>query len=65
MAVTVAKFQGRLVEVVRVADRVAFSTERGWVLVTPDVGVPERKKQTFRWVPAATCFEWVRTFAFC
>lgn len=64
MTVTVAKMQGRLFEVVRTADTVAFSTERGWVLVTPDVGVPERKKQTFKWVPATTRFEWVRTFAF-
>ena len=64
MTVTVAKMQGRMYEIVRVAERVAFSEERGWICVTPDVGVPERKKQTFRWVPATTRFDWVRTFAF-
>ena len=64
MTVTVAKMQGRMYEVVWVADRVAFSEERGWVMVTPDVGVPDRKKQTFKWVPATTRFDWVRTFAF-
>ncbi len=64
MTVTVAKMQGRMYEVVRVADSVAFSEDRGWVLVTPDVGAPERKKQHFRWVPATTQFDWVRTFAF-
>ena len=64
MTVTVAKMQGRMYEVVRVADRVAFSEERGWVMVTPDVGAPDRKKQTFKWVPATTRFDWVRTFAF-
>lgn len=64
MSVTVAKMQGRLFEVVRTAREVAFSTERDWVLVTPDVGAPERKKQNFQWVPAATRFEWVRTFSF-
>ena len=64
MTVTVAKFQGRMFEVVRVAEHVAFSEDRGWVLVTPDVGVPERKKQIFRWVPASTRFAWVRTFTF-
>lgn len=64
MTVTVAKLRGQLVEVVRVADRVQFSEDRGWVLVTPDVGAPERKKMTFKWVPADTRFEWVREFAF-
>jgi len=64
MPVTIAKINGRIVEVVRIADTVAFSTERGWVCITPDVGQPERRKQTFQWVPATTRFEWVRTFGF-
>lgn len=64
MTVTVAKLDGRLVEVVRVAETVAFSPQRDWVLLTTDVGLPERKKQNFQWVPASTRFEWVRTFAF-
>ena len=64
MTVTVAKLSGRLVEVVRVAETVAFSPQRDWVLLTTDVGQPERKKQNFQWVPASTRFEWVRTFAF-
>ena len=64
MTVTVAKMQGRMYEVVRVAEHVSFSEERGWVMITPDVGVPDRRKQTFRWVPASTRFEWVRTFVF-
>ncbi len=64
MTVTVAKFKNQLFEVVKVADRVQFSEDRGWVLVTPDVGAPERKKMTFKWMPARTPFEWVRTFAF-
>lgn len=64
MTITVAKMRDRIVEVVRTADTVAFSTERGWVLITPDVGQPQRKKQIFQWVPATTRFEWVRTFGF-
>lgn len=64
MTVTVAKLDGRLVEVVRTARDVAFSPQRDWVLLTTDVGAPERKKQHFRWVPASTRFEWVRTFVF-
>lgn len=64
MTVTVARLEGRLVEVVRVADRVGFSTDRGWILITPDLEQPQRKKMTFRWVPATTRFDWVRTFSF-
>ena len=32
----VAKMNGRIVEVIRVADTVGFSTERGWVMVCMD-----------------------------
>ena len=64
MPVTIAKMNGRLVEVIRTADTVEFSTERGWILITPDVDQPQRKKQNFQWVPATTRFEWVRTFGF-
>jgi hypothetical protein len=54
----------RLVEVIRVADTVPFSSERGWVMVCFDFEKPERKKEQFKWVPASTRFDWVRTFAF-
>jgi len=64
MTVTVARMDGRLVQVVRVADTVAFSTERGWVMVCFDWEQAERKKSQFRWVPASTRFDWVRDFAF-
>ena len=64
MTITVARLNGRLVEVVKVSDRVAFSQDRGWVLITPDLEKPQRKKMTFQWVPASTKFEWVRNFDF-
>jgi hypothetical protein len=60
----VGKMNGKLVEVVRVADTVAFSKERGWVMVCFDFEQAERKKSQFRWVPASTRFEWVRDFSF-
>lgn len=60
----VAKMNGRVVQVMRVADRVAFSTERGWVMVCFDFEQPERRKSQFRWFPASTRFEWVREFTF-
>jgi hypothetical protein len=64
MTVTVARMNDRVVEVVRVVDTVSFSTERGWVMVCFDFEKAERKKSEFRWVPASTRFDWVRTFAF-
>ena len=59
-----AKFQDKIVEVVRVTETVGFSKDKGWVCITTDVGVPDRKKMTFKWVPASTRFEWVREFNF-
>ena len=64
MTVTVARMNDRVVEVVKVADNVAVSSERGWVMVCFDFEQSERKKSQFRWVPASTRFDWVRTFAF-
>ena len=64
MTVVVAKMQDRVVQVVRVADTVGFSQDRGWVMVCTDWEQPERKKRHFRWVPASTRFEWVREFNF-
>jgi len=60
----VAKMNDRVVEVVRTADTVAFSSERGWVMVCFDFEQAERKKSLFKWVPASTRFEWVREFSF-
>ena len=60
----VAKMNGRLVQVLKVAETVGFSSQRGWVMVCFDFEQPERKKQHFKWVPASTRFEWVRDFAF-
>ncbi len=64
MTVVVARLQNRLVQVVRVAEHVGFSQDRGWVMLCLDWEQPERKKQQFRWVPASTRFDWVREFAF-
>ena len=62
---TVAKMtDGKIVEVVRFAETVGFSTEKGWVMVCFDFGKIERKREYFRWVPATTRFEWVRKFCF-
>ena len=60
----VAKMNGRIIEVIRVAETDGFSPERGWVMVCIDFEQPNRKKQQFKWVPATTRFEWVREFNF-
>lgn len=61
---TVAKMNGRLVEIVKVADEVEFSNRRGWIMICLDFEESERKKSQFKWLPADTRFEWVRSFCF-
>jgi hypothetical protein len=62
---TVAKMiDGRVVEVVRVADTVAFSDAPGWIMICMDFEQVDRKKSQFKWVPAETRFDWVREFDF-
>ena len=55
---------GRVVEVVCVADTVGFSSERGWVMVCFDFEKVDRKREHFKWVPSTTRFDWVREFVF-
>jgi hypothetical protein len=63
--IKVAKMtDGRMVEVVKVADHVAFSDTAGWVMICMDFEKSDRKKSEFKWVPADTRFEWVREFCF-
>ena len=63
--ITVAKMtDGRVVEVVRVAETVGFSPEKGWVMVCMDFEKTFRKRTEFKWVPATTPFVWVREFVF-
>jgi hypothetical protein len=60
---TVAKMEdGRMVEIVRVAAKVAFSDTVGWVCVCFDFEKPMRKQEYVKWVPATTRFTWVREF---
>ena len=62
---TVAKMMdGRMVEVVKVADRVAFSDAPGWIMICFDFEKINRKREHFKWVPNTTRFDWVREFDF-
>ena len=63
--IKVAKMMdGSMVEVVRVADTVGFSSDRGWVMICMDFEKADRKREHFKWVPASTRFDWVREFVF-
>jgi hypothetical protein len=64
MMTTIAKMEDRIVEIVRVADTVGFSAERGWIMICTDFEKIERKKEHFKWIPASTRFTWVREFSF-
>ena len=59
---TVAKMNGKLVEIVKFADAVEFSNTRGWVMICIDWEQADRKKSEFKWLPATTRFDWVREF---
>jgi len=61
---TVAKMNGKLVEIVKVADTVKFSNTRGWVMICIDWEQADRKKTEFKWLPASTRFDWVKEFCF-
>ena len=60
----VAKMEdGRMVQIVKTADKVSFSADRGWICVCFDFEKPVRKQEQVKWVPASTRFTWVRPFA--
>mgnify|MGYP000010415315 CR=1 FL=1 len=62
MTYTVARMDGRWVQVVKFAREVAFSTERDWFMVCMDWEKANRKREQYKWVPASTRFETVREF---
>lgn len=64
--VTVAKMMdGRIVEIVKAAESVMFSSDRGWFMICFDFDRPERRRCDIKWVPASTWFVWVNEFSTC
>ena len=60
----VAKFNGKIVQIVRVAETVQFSEEKGWIFICFDFDKINRRREQFKWVKASeTKFEWIREFA--
>jgi hypothetical protein len=60
----VAKFNNKIVQIVRVQKQVGFSEEQDWIFVCFDFEKINRKREHFKWVPATTRFDWVREFSF-
>ena len=58
----VGKVEGKVYEIVRVADTVGFSKERGWVMLCGEPG--KMNSLAIKWVPISTQFEWVKVFSF-
>ena len=60
----VAKMKDKIVQIVRVADSVQLSKDKGWILICFDCDKINRRREQFKWVKASeTRFEWVREFA--
>jgi hypothetical protein len=60
----VAKYKDKIVQIVRVAETVQFSEEKGWIFICFDFDKINRRREQFKWVKASeTKFEWIREFA--
>lgn len=62
MMIVAKMADGRIVQIVKVADEVQFSKDKGWVLVCFDFDKVMRKREQVKWVPIATQFTWVKEF---
>ena len=59
----VAKFKDKVVQIVRVAESVQFSEDKGWIFICFDFDKIDRRREHFKWVKASeTKFEWVREY---
>ena len=59
----IAKFKGKIVQIVKVQESVMFSEEKGWIFICYDFDKINRRREQFKWVKASeTKFEWVREY---
>ena len=59
----VGKFNGKIVQIVKVQDTVMFSEDKGWIFICYDFDKINRRREQFKWVKASeTKFDWVREF---
>ena len=58
---------GKIVQILRIVDRVQFSNALGWVLIDPDLSARDMTGSlgaNIKWIPASTRFDWVRDISF-
>ena len=59
----VAKFEGKIVQIVKVQESVMFSEDKGWIFICYDFDKINRRREQFKWVKASdTYFDWVKEF---
>ena len=62
-----AKLDNKIVEIVKYAYDVRFSQDKGWLLIDPERGAPDMTgstRESIKWIPVSTRFEWVKSFKF-
>ena len=62
MSITVAKWNNRIVRLVKYQRNVLFSDNDGWLLLQYPLELPENKRRLL-WVPLSTRFEWIKEFS--
>lgn len=62
--ITIAKLpNNKIVEIVKVAETVGFSDDKGWLLIASEPG--KKNSLAVRWVKASDAyFTWVKEFTF-
>jgi hypothetical protein len=59
----IAKFNGKIVQIVKIVDTVMFSEDKGWVMICFDFDKQNRRREQFKWVKASEArFEWIKEF---
>lgn len=59
----IAKFKGKIVQIVKVQESVMFSDEKDWIFICFDFDKINRRREQFKWVKASEAkFEWVKEF---
>lgn len=59
----IAKFKGKIVQIVKVQESVMFSEDKGWIFICYDFDKINRRREQFKWIKASEArFEWVKEF---
>lgn len=54
---------GKIVQIVRVAETVMFSSDKGWIFVCFDFDKIYRRREQFKWIRASEVrFDWIREY---